>query len=58
MLSANDLLGLSRLFKLSIKYRQPVPGMVQVLIPVDDIEPISQLLLAESIRLREEESRL
>jgi hypothetical protein len=56
MLSANSLLCLSELFKLSINSPQRIPGNVQVLIPVSDLQTISEILLAESVRRRECES--
>lgn len=57
MLTANDLLGLSHLFKLAIeKAPRPIPGNAFVLVPVDDLQTISEILLAESIRRRERET--
>jgi hypothetical protein len=56
MLSADALLGLSHLFKLSINSPQRIPGNVQVMIPVSDLQTISEILLAESVRRRERES--
>jgi hypothetical protein len=55
VLSPNALLGLSHLFKLSATSPQRMPGQVFVLIPAEDCEPISRILLAESIRRRENE---
>jgi hypothetical protein len=52
--TSNDLLGLSQLFKSAVTNRQPGPGLVQVLVPVEDCQRLAEFLLAESIRRREQ----